>query len=643
MKIGQRSISTRFSLYIVFVVSVVFVIVLLIVSIFSHMLIAEESTHSSKSKLEATIAELNQIVSQVESSTEMASWMVKEYCNDTNYLYNITKRLVEQNSSIVGSAIAFRPDYFEGRHLYSPYSVEDMQSGCVTSFQMANDNYDYLTMEWFSKPYETGKAAWCEPYFDDGGGDFMMSTYSVPLTDDQGKVFAVLTADISLDWMSKRIVQIKPYEHSYATLVSEIGNYIAVENYDNVKGKTLRSTAQSTGNENIIAIADAMLRGDAGEMVYSYKGQVSYAVFGSLQNGWHLSIITQYRDVLKRATQMNKVLLIVGLFGLIILFIVCRKIIRKLTQPITELSVSAFNMATGNFHAKLVDIKSKDEMLRLRNSFAYLQESIIDYISELRSTAIANERMEGELNVARKIQLGMLSRDFPNNVYAFLNPAKEIGGDLYDFRQNDGKLYFSIGDVSGKGVPAALFMAITRAAFRFLSGLWMLPDQMVFRMNNSFADSNTSNMFCTLFCGFLDLETGELHYCNAGHNPIIVIPPAPAKPYFLKAKPNLAIGLFENFEYQGEELRLEAGTRLLLYTDGVSEAETADKDLFGDERLLDTVTRLSVEASGPQELVEGVYAAVKSFSNGNEQNDDITIMSIYFDGQLQNNSIDAQC
>lgn len=326
---------------------------------------------------------------------------------------------------------------------------------------------------------------------------------------------------------------------------------------------------------------------------------------------------------------MNFNLMLIGLAGLVVLFFACRRTIRRLSQPITELSESALNIAKGNFNAKLPEIKSQDEMLHLRDSFMYMQNSIADYIEELKVTTRANERMESELNVARNIQMGMLCNDFPPQLYAVLHPAKEVGGDLYDFVLKGSTLYFSVGDVSGKGVPASLMMAITRASLRFVAGLNLPMEETMSRINNSVVDTNSNNMFVTLFVGRLDLTTGRLDYCNAGHNPIVVIPPD-GDPYFLKAKPNLAIGLFADFPYEAESIDLKPGTRILAYTDGVNEAERADKSLYGNERLLAYAASETVRSgnTSEREVAEGLMESVKAFADGNAQNDDITIMSV---------------
>lgn len=319
-------------------------------------------------------------------------------------------------------------------------------------------------------------------------------------------------------------------------------------------------------------------------------------------------------------------LLLLGLLGLVILYFACRREIRRMTRPVTELSVSALNMAKGNFKAKLPEITSKDEMLRLRDSFMYMQNSISDYIGQLKTTKSVNERIESELNVARTIQMGMLNTDFPPHLHALLKPAKEVGGDLYDFILKDDVLHFAVGDVSGKGVPASLVMSITRAMLHFVATLDLPLNESVNRINNSVADSNSNDMFVTLFIGRINLKTLRMDYCNAGHNPPVIVPPD-GKPYFLPVKSNLAAGLLEHFQYESEFIDLAPGTRIVAYTDGVTEAENDRFELYGEDKLMDNIGRLEPDMD-ERTVVENIYSSLKAYTAGHPQSDDITIMSL---------------
>ena len=450
-------------------------------------------------------------------------------------------------------------------------------------------------------------------------------TYCFPLVDSALNVFAVVATDLPIAWMQQKVEELRPYTNAVTTLIFNKDNIVGIKESDsNLIARLKKSFAR---DESFNALTEDLVQNKDSIRRRVGKGRdVSFVVYGPLHNGWKISILCPYRDVLRRSSQMHINLLVIGIIGLVVLFFVCRRVIRRMTRPITELSVSALNMAKGNFKAKLPEITSQDEMLRLHDSFIYMQNSIADYIEQLKTTTSANERMESELNVARNIQMGMLRTDFPRNRHALLDPAKEVGGDLYDFTLKGDQLYFAIGDVSGKGVPASLMMAITRAALRFVAGLGLHMSETVSRINNSVSDTNSNNMFVTLFVGRIDLKTGRMDYCNAGHNPLIVVPPA-GEPYFLKAKANLAVGLIEDFPYEAESIDLEPGTRLIAYTDGVNEAENAAKELYGNDRLMDLVRNIPGDAD-EKSVVESLHESVQTFSDGNPQNDDITIMSI---------------
>lgn len=626
---SKNSFSTRLSLNILLLTSILFILAIGIVAFSSHKLIAEEATKSAENLLDATINEIEMSLQKVEFAVEASSWLVQEEKDNENYLYHITEEIVIENENIVGSAIAFIPGYHNGEHFFSPYSYNDPKTGNVHSKQLGSEEYNYFEMEWFKDPYQTGESGWCEPYYDDGGGEYLMSTYSFPIKDEHGNVFAVITADITLDWLNSIISKIKPYKRSFVSLMSRSGNYInTAAEYDKI-GNNVYSTLDSiSGNtRNISNLVSEMMSGKKGMMQYTVGNNISFAVFGPLKNGWIASISCDYRDVLERSSRMQMILIIVGLFGLLMLFLACYYAVRKLTKPLSDVSDSALKIAEGNFNTKLPEIKSEDEIKQLCDSFDYMQQSLTTYVSELKKTTAQNERFESELNIASKIQMAMVPANFPEmgniDLYAILKPAKEVGGDLYDFFIKDNCLYFAIGDVSGKGVPASLFMAITRSAFRFICGLGLPMNQVLSQINDALCDGNNIGMFVTMFIGKLDLATGEMTYCNGGHNPVIV------NGKFLDMKSNIACGVMDGFSYVEQRTTLEKGSSIVLYTDGVTEAEKADKSQYGEDRLLAGAGERYGNCSA-RKLCEGLLEDVRTFTNGNEQNDDITIMCIKY-------------
>ena len=293
------------------------------------------------------------------------------------------------------------------------------------------------------------------------------------------------------------------------------------------------------------------------------------------------------------------------------------------------------HFTSGKLDAELPDFRRDDEIGQLSHSFAGMQQSLVKYIDELKQTTAQKATIERDLRIASSIQMGMLPTKFPTRdehndvqLYASLTPAKEVGGDLFDFYFRDEKLFFCIGDVSGKGVPASLFMAVTRSIFRTVSAHKSMPDRIVTTMNKTIADMNKNHMFVTLFVGVLDLPTGRLHYCNAGHDAPLLIGAGIGE---LPCDANIPVGFRPQWKYTLQEAQIFVGTTICLFTDGLTEAMNADKAQFTMERVNEvTAQALAHGEQEPRQLIEQMTDAVNRFVNGSEQSDDLTMMAIQY-------------
>ena len=255
--------------------------------------------------------------------------------------------------------------------------------------------------------------------------------------------------------------------------------------------------------------------------------------------------------------------------------------------------------------------------------------------NKLQTVNAEKERIGSELRIANRIQMGMLPKIFPPypdrndvEIFASLIPAKEVGGDLYDFYIRDEKLFFCIGDVSGKGVPASLVMAVSRSLFRTVSGHETDPSRIVQHMNEAMTDMNETNMFVTLFVGVLDLKDGQLHYCNAGHCEPLLIGSEVEK---LSTDTNIPAGVLGDWNYNAQTIDIKPQTAIFLYTDGLTEAKNAENDMFGNKRLLSVAEELTEDGiSMPEQIIHHMSEAVESFVNGYEQSDDLTMLAIKY-------------
>lgn len=256
-------------------------------------------------------------------------------------------------------------------------------------------------------------------------------------------------------------------------------------------------------------------------------------------------------------------------------------------------------------------------------------------LQNLMDVSTQRERMMRELEIAKAIQKAMLPKVFPPfadrsdlNIYGMVRPAKEIGGDLYDFYVRHDKLFFCVGDVSGKGIPASLVMATIRSLFRSITAHVEHAHEVLIQMNDTFAEQNEQNMFVTLFVGILDLKTGELSYCNAGHNAPLIIRGEKAEVHTMDVHPNLPVGIMPGFEFAEQKLQLAYGDTLFLYTDGLTEAENIRHEQFGEDRMEKGLH--SCLALRPREIVDTMDAQVAAFVGDAEQSDDLTLMAVRY-------------
>ena len=348
--------------------------------------------------------------------------------------------------------------------------------------------------------------------------------------------------------------------------------------------------------------------------------------------GWTL-VVFQHRDLVFTWGWVLAIIIVfcMGVGGLVIFFFTTWSI-RRTTKPLAFLSKSAQEVAKGKFDAPLPTFKHNDEVTQMRDSFDTMQQSLKQYVEELKTTTAAKASIESELNVAHSIQMSMLPKTFPAfpdrkdiELYASLTPAKAVGGDLYDFFIHDEKLFFCIGDVSGKGVPASLVMAVSRTLFRNISAHTDKPGHIVETMNMNICEGNDECMFVTLFVGVFDLSTGHLRYCNAGHDAPYVL--ADSHFSMLPCDSNLPVGVASGLKFSEQETMLTPGMIVFLYTDGLTEAMNAGQEQFGEQRIEEVIT---AHKGSPQQLIETMTAAVHRFVGDTEQSDDLTLLAFRF-------------
>jgi len=315
--------------------------------------------------------------------------------------------------------------------------------------------------------------------------------------------------------------------------------------------------------------------------------------------------------------------------GAILLIIAITFLANRITRPLTKLAAATDQIAAGNFEVVIPEMHSKDEVSHLAASFNFMKISLRQYIDNLMETTAAKQKMESELKIAHEIQMGILPKIFPPfpdrsefDIYAVIEPAKEVGGDFYDFFLLENSfLYFSIGDVSGKGVPASLFMAVTKTLIKASTTIDLPLDEIISKVNNDLCRENDSSMFVTIFFGRINLRTGELDFVNAGHNLPYIIPLNGGVKKIEKTG-DIAVGIVDKYEYQLAKVVLADNDTLFLYTDGITEAQNISDELYSDKRLEEFLQ--TQKLSSAKELVINSVKEVKRFVVSAPQSDDIT-------------------
>ena len=654
-----RSLSARLTFWVMLTVMIVTVIIALIVSYISSSAVLMGTKENVQSRMEIANQHINSVLVGVEVAVANTIPEVENSLSNPDKMYGVVRRLLELNPNIIGSTVAFEPNYYPSKgKQFSPYAYRDIDSTVLTK-QLGSNDYEYHYMDWYLIPKLLKRNYWSEPYYDKGGGEQMMTTYSRPLFDASGNIYAIITADVSLEWLTElvtesdldfnqRVLNIKDqerdaqwailegdsaffYHHAYTYIIGKGGAYITHPLRDRILNESYFILADVTADTIDNRIGYEMIDGKTGMEAVDRDGTKFYINYAPIERtGWSMATVIPAKLIFSRSMIFGGIVVAVMLIGLAILFFICHHILIRVTKPLTLFAKSADEVAQGNLNASLPQILSHDEMKRLHDSFAMMQTSLKEQMEELKQVNETKGRIEGELNAAKDIQMSMLPKLFPAypdrddiDIYGQLTSAKEVGGDLFDFFIRDNKLFFCIGDVSGKGIPASLVMAMTRSLFRNIANHESRPEKIVSLINEAMSDGNDSNMFVTFFLGVLDLQTGQLHYCNAGHDWPYIVGNGITE---LKSDPNLPVGTFSDTVYCLEEYRMPEGTILFMYTDGLTEAQDSQNNLFGDQRIVDVLQT----GGSCKEIIAKMTEAVHKFVGDAEQSDDLTMLAIQY-------------
>lgn len=639
----RSSITAKMTLLVLLGATTVLVFVLAYSGIYSRQIIRKDAEENAL-KLAAVTAE------QLDSELEGIAVIAKNLAYAAQYgawneetITALLHKVVQDNNDVFGSTIAFEPHAFSrDLRAYAPYFYKGSKG--LNYVQLGTDSYNYFVKDWYRKPLLAKTPMWSAPYFDKGGGNALMITYSCPLfdvtkNDPTAVPRGIVTVDVRLEDITEFLSKLRLQETGYAFLMNSEGVLLAHPEKGMVMNESIYTLSGKANDRKLKALAKQISEKqngfiDIGTTALSKKD--SYLAFSKLpRTDWTLGIVFPKDELFEEVTALHKRIAILALVGALLLLIMSYLVARSIAKPLRIMAAETKKIAEGNLDINLSSVKSSDEVGRLGLAFERMASDLRNYIDQLTEATAARERIESELSIAAGIQRDMLPSRFPPfpdrpqfDIYALMRPAKQVGGDFYDFLMlGDDQVCVVVGDVSGKGVPAALLMAVTKYLVEAFVTNISNPGEILKRVNQQIVRNNESCMFVTMVIGILDLHGGEFRYAGGGHDPLILLSPD-GETRFLPNPGGPVLGIMEDAEFAVSKIVLEPGSTICAYTDGITEAFNEADAPFTDERLLKTAAEF--KTSRPKGLAESIVSAVDQFSEGIPQSDDITVLTLQF-------------
>jgi sigma-B regulation protein RsbU (phosphoserine phosphatase) len=639
-----HSLATKMSLLVLLGTGLTFLTILAVSHFYYRKTIVNDLEKGGVNLARTVAGEIDGDLRAVAEITETLALFLEVVHIDRHSLKSMIRRVVESQEEIFGTTVAYAPYRFmPDVKAFSPcYHVTDHGLEFV---QLADPPYDYLDKPWYRIPKESGKPVWSKPHFGKGGDNTAMITYSYPFyeinSDGKARIFkGVVAGNISIPWLTKKLSSIKVERTGYCFLVSSDGTFLAGPQKAWVMKESLFSISERAGKEALRGLRKAMLDKESGivDVGKALSDTPAFVTFARVSNAnWSLGLLIPKVELFKELQEQHRINIVLAVAGVTLMLIVSLVASRSSMAPLRRMVGATSQIANGNLDIDLPHVRSKSEVGQLAESFNRMTQDLKKHIKDLTESTAARERIESELAVAARIQTRMLPRSVPAfpghsefRIHGTMQPAKEVGGDFYEFFLIDhDRLCFAIGDVADKGIPAALFMTVTIYLLRMTARTGLSPSEILESLNQELSRDNDACMFVSVFCGFLNVRSGELLYANGGHDP----------PFLLQASGQVSpladpggpvLGLDRTAVFRTDKLIVQPGDMVFAYTDGVTERFNESWEPFSSDRLRANLVGVSWE--GPEQLINHVSELLEDFSGAAPRSDDTTMLAISYDG-----------
>lgn len=590
--------------------------------------------------INGTVTDLENSLNGIEGVTSFFAGILAQGDHTQLDLEHMLQEFVERNENIYGATIALNPAHVDNPRGFAPYYFYKNTTLSRADLSLGND--EYWLRPWYADAVTAEKALWIEPYFDRGGGETLMTTYSIPIyrpgASRELALYGVITADVTLDELHQYLQRLQLSRNSFGILLSRAGVILSAKNPDTIMQHYQQMAGAGKDSAQWDELVSAALKGQiASRQIECPEGEGQcVARMSALQStGWPVGIIYSENEILAPLHRYQIKTVLVGLMMILGVALMVALISRRLTAPLTALALVTDQIALGKFDVPLPRTQGEDEVARLIQAFSAMKKNLKTFVRDLERVTAARGRLEGELAAATEIQMAMLPQDGEASektehyaLWAKVRPAKNVGGDLYTYYcDSSGRLFFALGDVSDKGVPAALFMAKTISHIQQFSSEFSEPGCGMALLNNALELGNSHCMFVTMVFGVVDFNTCTLQFASAGHTPPCVLRDGKACPIEQKSGP--AMGLAPNQNYPLNTFQLERGDRIALYTDGIDEAFNEQAQMYGHARFESDVEQTAENTVAVAGIA--IIRSIDNFSGAEPQSDDISLMLIDID------------
>ena len=550
---------------------------------YTRSLLADELEKRAESEITMKAIIVKNTLNLAENSLNGHIWDLKRNLLHPDSSYNVMELVLKSHPNLTGCWVAYVPNYFpEKGRLFEPFVWWD--HGEIKHAEIAAEGRDYPQNSYYTAVYASDTPMWTDLYEDIISG-LKLVTYVLPVHDGKGEIAALFGLDMTTEQLGDTLNHRHIYPSSYDFLLTEKGELVAGPKHIQAKKVTEMEHIINQINDSTV---EKSLSNSGQSKVFSFKdsdgdeGMVFYASFKE-QPKWQIAVVCYDKEVYAKLIKMRHAIGVLMLLVLLVLGLIIARFAKN------------------------------DRKLQKAN--------------------LQQERIGSELRIATNIQKEMLPRSFSLarddiEIFGSLTPAREVGGDLFDFFLRDEKLFFCIGDVSGKGVPSAIVMAVIHTMFRMASAKENDPARIMQTINEAACEGNESNMFVTFFIGVLDLPTGYLCYCDAGHDAPILMTHGECSG--VDVNPHLPIGLFNDVKYNKQEMQLQPDSTLFLYTDGLTEAKKGAKQFFSLQRVEEVLAKCAKDQLLPQQILAVVSEKVHQFVGDAEQSDDLTMLAFRY-------------